>query len=100
MTDVAEAAPDFHARFHARSKTYRYELRTAAVSSPFDRAYSWHLPEPLDLDAMRQAAAALVGTHDFAAFQSTGTEMSSTVRTITRSELVIFGGPEPKGRRF
>ena len=88
VVDVAEAAPDFHARFDARSKTYKYEMRTDAVSSPFDRAYSWHLPEGLDLTAMRQAAAMLVGTHDFAAFQSTGTEMSSTVRTITRSELV------------
>jgi tRNA pseudouridine38-40 synthase len=87
VVDVAEAAPDFHARFHARSKTYQYEMRTTAVSTPFDRAYVWHLPEPLDLNAMRQAAAVLVGTHDFAAFQSTGSETSSTVRTIYRSEL-------------
>jgi tRNA pseudouridine38-40 synthase len=63
-------------------------MRTTTVSSPFDRAYSWHLPERLDLDAMRRAAAMLVGEHDFAAFQSTGTEMSSTVRTISRSELL------------
>ena len=87
VIDVADVQPDFHARFSARSKTYKYEMRTDAVSSPFDRAYTWHLPEPLDVDAMRQAAAALVGTHDFAAFQSTGTETSSTVRTIHRSEL-------------
>ena len=87
VIDVAEAASDFHARFSARSKTYQYEMRTTPVSHPFDRAYVWHLPEPLDVDAMRQAAAALTGTHDFAAFQSTGTETSSTVRTMYRSEL-------------
>jgi tRNA pseudouridine38-40 synthase len=87
VLDVAEVASDFHARFSARSKTYQYGIRTTPVSEPFDRAYVWHLPEPLDVDAMRQAAAALTGTHDFAAFQSTGTETSSTVRTIHRSEL-------------
>ena len=91
VIDVAEAAADFHARFHARSKTYAYGMRTTAVSTPFDRAYVWHLPEPLDLNAMREAAAALVGTHDFSAFQSTGTETSRTVRTIYRSELSDAG---------
>jgi tRNA pseudouridine38-40 synthase len=95
VIDVAEAAPDFHARFHARSKTYRYELRTATVSSPFDRAYSWHVPERLDVEAMRRAAAMLIGTHDFAAFQSTGTELSSTVRTISRSEISGAGSALP-----
>jgi tRNA pseudouridine38-40 synthase len=63
-------------------------MRTSPVSHPFDRAYVWHLPEPLDVDAMRQAAGALTGRHDFAAFQSTGTERSSTVRTMYRSELL------------
>jgi tRNA pseudouridine38-40 synthase len=51
----------------------------------------WQLAERLDVAAMREAAAALVGTHDFAAFQSAGTETSSTVRTIARSELVDSG---------
>ncbi len=77
----------FHARFSARSKCYRYQFDTAAVASPFDRAYAWHLPGPLDAAAMRDAAAALVGTHDFAAFQSAGGAVTATVRTVTRSEL-------------
>jgi tRNA pseudouridine38-40 synthase len=87
ILDVAEAAPDFNARFNARSKTYRYVLRNSPVADPFDRAYVWHLGERLDVDAMGRAAAALVGTHDFAAFQSTGTETSGTVRTILASEV-------------
>jgi len=99
VIDVAEAASDFHARFSARSKTYQYEMRITPVSYPFDRAYVWHLPEPLDVDAMRQAAAALIGTHDFAAFRSTGTETSSTVRTIYRSQL-LDGGHVGVGRAF
>ena len=92
IIEVAEAASDFHARFSARSKTYQYEMRTTPVSHPFDRAYVWHLPEPLDIEAMQEAAAVFAGIHDFAAFQSTGTETSSTVRTIYRSELTSGAG--------
>jgi tRNA pseudouridine38-40 synthase len=85
---VEEAAADFHARFGARSKTYRYVIRNAALVSPFERSYVWHLPERLDLEAMKAAAAALVGRHDFAAFQSAGSGVTETVRTMTRSEFL------------
>lgn len=98
VLDVQEAAPDFHARFSARSKTYRYLLRNAGVVSPFERAYVWHVPEALDLDAMRTAAGVLVGSHDFAAFRSTGSETRETIRTISRSELGPFS--EPVGAGF
>jgi tRNA pseudouridine38-40 synthase len=86
VTDVEDAPLDFHARFGARSKCYRYQIANTPVASPFVRAYCWHVPEPLDRGAMREAAAALVGTHDFAAFQSAGTEVHTSVRTLTRSE--------------
>jgi tRNA pseudouridine38-40 synthase len=84
---VADAPPDFHARLSAHAKVYRYLIANTPVASPFTRAYAWHVPEPLDVDAMRQAASALVGTHDFAAFQSTGSAVATTVRTITRSDV-------------
>ena len=87
VTAVEDAPAGFHARFSARSKTYRYVLDTSPVASPFNRSFAWHLPERLDVEAMRKAASALVGNHDFAAFQSTGSETSGTVRTITRSTL-------------
>jgi len=87
ILEVTDAAPDFHARFSARSKTYRYQIRAGGPGDPFTRAFVWQLAESLDISAMRTAAAALVGTHDFAAFQSTGTEVASTVRTIFRSEI-------------
>jgi len=92
ILDVADAAPGFHARFSARSKTYRYQIRAGTIGDPFTRAWVWQLAEPLDLAAMRVAAAALVGTHDFAAFQSVGTEVASTVRTIFRSEVRALEG--------
>ncbi len=91
ILEVADAAPDFHARFSARSKTYRYHIRAGTVGDPFTRAFVWQLSEPLNVAAMRDAAASLAGTHDFAAFQSAGTEVASTVRTIFRSDI---RGPE------
>jgi tRNA pseudouridine38-40 synthase len=87
VLEVAEAPAEFHARFSARSKTYRYQIRAGTTGDPFTRAFVWQLAEPLDVAAMRPAAARLVGTHDFAAFQSAGTETSTTVRTIFRSDL-------------
>jgi tRNA pseudouridine38-40 synthase len=81
--DAVEVAPGFHARFGARAKTYRYRLWNAAVLSPFERAYAWHLGTPtLDVPAMSAAAALLVGRHDFASFQSAGTAVRSTERML------------------
>jgi tRNA pseudouridine38-40 synthase len=51
VESVEDAPADFHARFSARSKTYRYQIRNAPVASPFDRSYVWHLPERLAIEA-------------------------------------------------
>ena len=91
VLSVEEAAADFHARFSARSKTYEYRMRHAAIADPFARAFEWHVGAALDVEAMRSAAAALVGTHDFAAFRSVGTDTDGTVRTVTRSSVIEDG---------
>ena len=98
VLDVAEAAADFHARFSATSKTYRYQLRAGCIGDPFTRAFTWQMPDSLDVDAMHTAAGLLVGRHDFAAFQSAGTDTNSTVRTIARSEL-SHSRTDPPGPR-
>lgn len=87
VLSVAEAASSFHARFDARSKQYRYRILTAPVLSPFVRRYVWHLPYPADVDAMRTAAEALVGRHDFASFQARGATTLDSIRTIERVEV-------------
>jgi tRNA pseudouridine38-40 synthase len=87
VLDVEDVADDFHARFNATSKTYEYRIRHAAVADPFARAYEWHLTGRLETAAMAQAAEALVGSHDFAAFRSVGTELPDTIRTLTASTL-------------
>ena len=84
---VEEVSPVFHARFTARSKTYCYQIRHGRIADPFERAYVWHMPERLRVEAMRAAAGVLVGTHDFAAFQSAGSPTRDTVRTVTQSTL-------------
>lgn len=87
VLSVDDAAPGFHARFSARSKTYRYCIRNGAIASPFERAFVWHVPQPLDVVAMREAAARLLGRHDFSSFRSIGTEVPDAVRTLTVSAL-------------
>ena len=94
---VEDATEDFHARFHAHSKMYRYVIRNARIVSPFERAYVWHISEPLEHSWMQDGANCLVGRHDFAAFCGAGSEVRDTMRTITRSIVVTgrmpFGPP-------
>jgi len=98
---VADMPEDFHARFSARSKTYRYQMSTDPIGDPFSRRLVWQLREQLDLETMARAAATLVGTHDFAAFQSAGTDVTTTVRTIVRSDIVMLpAGPPGAPARF
>ena len=82
----------FHARYSARSKMYRYRLSNGGVAAPFAVRYAWHVAAPLDLAAMRAAGEQLCGRHDFAAFQSTGSSVRTSVRTL--SSLTVERQPE------
>ncbi|MGH7937598.1 MAG: tRNA pseudouridine(38-40) synthase TruA [Bryobacteraceae bacterium] len=76
-------SPDFHARFCARGKVYRYRVATGPVLLPFEVGRAWHVAAPLDDSVMRACAAAFVGRHDFAGFAANrGKPVRSTVRTI------------------
>ncbi len=85
VRDVAEAPEDFHPRYSARSREYRYLVYNAAVRSPLRHRYALHVAEPLDVDKMNEAAALIVGVHDFATFGDP-TSGESTVREVYRSE--------------
>jgi tRNA pseudouridine38-40 synthase len=83
-----EPAPDgFHATTAAKRKRYRYTIYNDRRRPVFWRRYAWHIPTPLDVEAMHQGAQRLVGTHDFASFQSAGSERESTVRTLFAAEV-------------
>ena len=88
VIEAACVADDFHPQFAAVSKTYRYRIWNAAVLEPFERHYAWHVYGDLDVAAMDAAARMLEGTHDFAAFQTRGSDVKSTVRTVL-SSLVL-----------
>jgi tRNA pseudouridine38-40 synthase len=91
VREAAEVAADFHARFDAKGKWYRYSILHAPVRSPLAARTSWHLRGPLDEEAMREGAAALDGTHDFAAFRASGCDAATTVREIHAVELARQG---------
>jgi tRNA pseudouridine38-40 synthase len=85
---VRKASPDFHARFSARGKQYRYSVWNHSAMNPLLRMQAWHVPVKLDVAAMKQAAAVFVGRHDFKSFAANrGYKMESTIRTVTRCEF-------------
>jgi tRNA pseudouridine38-40 synthase len=82
VVTAEEAAPDFHARFSARARSYRYRVWSRRERSPFEAHRSlWH-PRPLDLGRLNEAAASLVGEHDFRAFTPTDTQHEVFVRVV------------------
>ncbi len=68
VSDVRVASPDFDARRSCVGRVYRYRVLNAPVSDPLRERTSWHVRQPLDLGAMREAARCLVGEHDFSSF--------------------------------
>jgi tRNA pseudouridine38-40 synthase len=98
------ASDDFHARFSAKGKTYRYRIWTAPVLPPFEYRRAWHIARTLDLKTLNSAAKYFIGTHDFASFaanrgksairtdSSRGELEKNTIRTI-RSVRVRQKGP-------
>lgn len=82
-----EVSPRFHARLNAKEKTYLYRIWNSDAPCVFDRRFVAIFPEKLDLDAMRSAAAYLVGEHDFAAFCGNPKFKKSTVRFVRSVEI-------------
>ena len=83
---AAEPAPaDFHARFSARSRSYRYRLFTRRTRSPFEVRRSWWVPRPIDEERLHASAALLPGEHDFRAFTPTETQHEVFVRVVERA---------------
>lgn len=80
--ELTPVADGFHARYHAKKKTYRYYFYVSPARRPLLDGRALHVRMPLDLAAMRRAAEQLVGTHDFRCFQAAGSQVTDTVRTV------------------
>ncbi len=87
VLEAEEADPDFHARYSARAKIYRYRILLREVRSPLERFRALRVSPPLDPEMMRAAAKLLTGRHDFAAFAAAGSSVKETVRNLTRLEI-------------
>lgn len=86
-----DGAPDFHARYSATGRTYRYAVLNRAAPSAILRAHTHHVPAPLDLHAMQKAAIPLLGTHAFTAFRGVGSGERTTVCALRRADVARGG---------
>ncbi len=87
IREAREMPADFHARYSAKGKWYRYTLYLSDVRSPLSAQTAWHLRGGLDLDLLRSAAQFLVGKHDFQAFRSSGCVAKTSVRDIYQVDV-------------
>lgn len=78
---------DFNARFDAKGKRYVYSFSLNRHADPLQSLFVWHVPYPVDLDLVRQGLSIITGRHDFAGFQSQGSQSRTTVRTLVSARL-------------
>lgn len=79
---ASEVSPEFHARFDAIGRAYRYRILTRRVASALARGRVWHVAAELDIPAMERAAKHLIGRHDFTSFRAAQCQAQSPVRTL------------------
>lgn len=92
VTAAVRAPAAFHARFDATGKQYRYRVWNDPVMNPLLRTQAWHVPRPLDVAAMREAAVQFIGRQNFRAFTANrGDVLEDAVRTLTRCDIVRHG---------
>lgn len=91
VLDVEEVADDWHARFSCVGRRYLYRMLNRRAPAALDHGRLWHIAVPLDLDAMKAAAAMLVGRHDFTTFRSVHCQSESPVKTLDRLDVSRVG---------
>ena len=88
ILEAEYVADNFHSRFDASKKEYRYKISTQKMPDVFKRDYTYHFPYLLDVNSMKQACHYLCGTHDFTSFCVAKTEVEDKVRTIYSIEIM------------
>jgi tRNA pseudouridine38-40 synthase len=91
VIEAEEVPDDFHARFSAMERRYLYRILNRRAPPALDYGKVWHVPQPLDHDAMHEAAQVLVGKHDFTTFRSASCQAQSPVKTLDQFKVSRFG---------
>ena len=91
VTEVEQVADDWHARFSCIGRKYLYRILNRRAPPALDRGRVWHIAVQLDVDAMAEGAAMLVGNHDFTTFRSVHCQSESPVKTLDRLEVTRVG---------
>jgi tRNA pseudouridine38-40 synthase len=87
IRSAEEVSPNFHPLANCSGKRYRYRVYSSRVADPLDGRFHWWIKHRLDIEAMRDAAAILLGRHDFAAFETSGSPRQNTVRTVRAIDI-------------
>jgi len=95
---AAAVPPDFHARFSALERTYIFRLLSRRAPATFQRGQFWQVKHPLDLGAMQEAAAHLLGKHDFTTFRASQCQARSPVKTLDQATIEEI--PHPGGIEY
>lgn len=91
VLSAEEAPEDFHARFSATGRHYRYVILNRRAPPTSERGHVWHVVQPLDAEAMADAARALLGRHDFTTFRAAECQAKSPVKTLDRLDVMRHG---------
>lgn len=91
VLDAMEVGEDFHARFSAHKKTYRYRIYPSRIRSPFYSSTSYQVKSPLDVELMKKEVKYLIGVHDFVGFMSSGSSVKTTIREIYSADVFKEG---------
>lgn len=91
VVDAEQVSEDFHARFSAKRRYYRYTILNRRARSVLDAAQSWHIPTELDVEAMQAAANLLLGDHDFSSFRDSDCQSKSPLKTLDSLTLTREG---------
>jgi len=87
VLEVEEVADDWHARFSCAGRRYLYRILNRRAPPALEHGRAWHIAVPLDVDAMQEGAAMLVGRHDFTTFRSVHCQSDSPLKTLDRLEV-------------
>lgn len=91
ILEVEPVADDWHARFSCLGRRYRYRILSRRAPPALDHGRVWHIAAPLDVAAMREGAAHLIGRHDFTTFRSAHCQSDSPVKTLDRLDVAQVG---------